>query len=73
MMNYGPALQALNAELEKLNRIIASLEAVIEAQAERRAGRRVQGRKFMSPEEREDVSARMKRYWARKRLEKQKS
>ncbi len=68
-MDLYKAIQDLYAEKEKLERVIASLEEL-----QRTAGaipaipktsRR--GRKSMSAEEREEVSERMKRYWAGRR------
>lgn len=67
-MDLSRLIQDLNAEKEKLERVIASLEELqrfaglsvppAPASGERR------GRKSMSPEERQQVSDRMKRYWA---------
>ncbi len=71
-MDLYKAIQDLYAEKEKLERVIASLEEL-----QRNAGalpavpkstRR--GRKSMSAEEREEVSERMKRYWAGRRTQK---
>jgi hypothetical protein len=72
-MDLYKAIQELYAEKEKLERVIASLEElqrtagdlpVIPKNTQRR------GRKSMSPAEREEVSERMKRYWASRRSEK---
>ena len=70
-MNLYKAIQYLNAQKEKLERVIASLEelqrsgapgaAVVPSALERR------GRKSMSSAEREEVSKRMKKYWASRR------
>jgi hypothetical protein len=73
-MDLYKAIQDLYAEKEKLERVIASLEEL-----QRTAGSvpvipkttRRRGRKSMSPAEREEVSERMKRYWAARRSEKQ--
>ncbi|SPE39612.1 conserved hypothetical protein [Candidatus Sulfopaludibacter sp. SbA3] len=73
-MDLYKAIQDLYAEKEKLERVIASLEEL-----QRTAGAvqpipkstRRRGRKSMSPTEREEVSERMKRYWATRRTEKQ--
>jgi len=68
-MDLYKAIQDLYAEKEKLERVIASLEEL-----QRTAGsippipkisRR--GRKSMGAEEREEVSERMKKYWAGRR------
>ena len=69
-MDLYRALQDLYAEKEKLERAIESLEQLQRAE---RGGPGVnptskrRGRKSMSPEEREEVSERMKRYWAARR------
>lgn len=71
-MDLYRALQDLYAEKEKLERAIASLEELqkmggapdIPSTAKRR------GRKSMSPEERAEVSRRMRRYWAAQRKQK---
>jgi hypothetical protein len=58
-------IDELRREKQRLDRVIASLEElkapVASADAPVRSRR---GRKSMSPEERREVSARMKRYWA---------
>ena len=67
-MDLDPAIRYLRAEVDKLDRVIASLEKLmaepglsLDAPAKRR------GRKSMGAEERLEVSARMKRYWAKRR------
>lgn len=69
-MDLYKAIQDLYAEKEKLERVIASLEElqksggnspVVPHQGKRR------GRKSMDPKERQEVSERMKRYWADRR------
>jgi hypothetical protein len=70
-MNLYKAIQYLNAQKERLERVIASLEElqrsgapgadVAPSAAKRR------GRKSMSSAEREEVSKRMKKYWASRR------
>ena len=67
-MDLDPAIRYLRAEVEKLDRVIASLEKLLsepEASLEGPVKRR--GRKSMGAEERLQVSARMKRYWAKRR------
>ena len=69
-MDLYRALQDLYAEKEKLERAIESLEQLQRAElgaqpAHPNTKRR--GRKSMSSEEREEVSRRMKRYWAARR------
>ena len=73
-MDLHKAIQQLYAEKERLERVIASLEEL-----QRGAGAvpaltesvRRRGRKFMDPKERQEVSERMKKYWAARRKEKQ--
>lgn len=73
-MDLYKAIQDLYAEKEKLERVIASLEEL-----QRAAGgnpvipktSRRRGRKSMSPSEREEVSERMKKYWASRRSQKE--
>jgi hypothetical protein len=70
-MDLYKAIQELYAEKEKLERVIASLEELqLSAgggipQVPKPGKRR--GRKSMSPEERLEVSERMKKYWAGRR------
>jgi hypothetical protein len=69
-MDLYKALQDLYAEKERLERAIESLEALRRAEHVSPAGRdkdQRRGRKSMSLEEREEVSQRMKRYWAARR------
>ena len=69
-MDLYKAIQDLYAEKEKLERVIASLEEL-----QRNAGSlplppgggKRRGRKSMGSKEREEVSERMKRYWASRR------
>ncbi|MGA7234915.1 MAG: hypothetical protein WBY44_04515 [Bryobacteraceae bacterium] len=70
-MDLYKAIQDLYAEKEKLERVIASLEDL-----QRAAGGGVppapgsgkrRGRKSMGAEERQEVSDRMKKYWASRR------
>jgi len=62
-------IQELRRMLEKIKATIAALEAVQQSwpadPARTSLGRR--GRKFMAAEERKEVSARMKKYWASRR------
>jgi len=69
-MDLYRALQDLYAEKEKLERAIESLEQLQRAKrvsSDVPAPNKRRGRKSMSPEEREEVSERMKRYWAARR------
>jgi hypothetical protein len=74
-MDLYNAIQQLYTEKERLERVIASLEElqrsagavpVLPKSAQRR------GRKFMDPKERQEVSDRMKKYWAARRKDHQK-
>ena len=73
-MDLNKAIQQLYAEKERLERVIASLEEL-----QRSAGAvpvltpgvKRRGRKFMDPKERQEVSDRMKKYWATRRKEQQ--
>jgi hypothetical protein len=72
MMDYSQAIAILKQQRTILDTTIATLERlspsepwpVVETKIERR------GRKVMLPEEREIVSARMKKYWAERRNDK---
>lgn len=59
-------IDAAIANLEILDREIVSLEPGNPTRAGLPTGKR-RGRKSMGPEERAEVSARMKRYWAKRR------
>lgn len=70
-MDLYKAIQDLYAEKEKLERVIASLEDLQRAAGGGippvpKSGKR-RGRKSMSADERLEVSARMKKYWASRR------
>jgi hypothetical protein len=72
-MDLYKALQDLYAEKERLQRAIESLEELQRTEHLSPAVRRdnkQRGRKSMSLEEREEVSKRMKRYWAARRTAK---
>lgn len=62
-MNYDQLIRDLRAEREKLDRIIASLEE-LQGNAGAFQSRKRRGRKFMGSVERQQVSERMKKYWA---------
>ena len=69
-MDLYKAIQELYAEKEKLERVIASLEEL-----QRNAGAlpeppkpaKRRGRKSMNVDERQEVSERMRKYWANRR------
>lgn len=69
-MDLYKAIQELYAEKEKLERVIASLEELQRTAGAVPAlpkGTKRRGRKSMSSKERQEVSARMKRYWESRR------
>ena len=70
-MDLFKLIQDLNAEKERLERVIASLEdlqraAGLDIPPAPQGGKR-RGRGSMGPEEKQQVSARMKKYWASRR------
>ena len=70
VMDLYKAIQELYSEKEKLERVIASLEelqrnAGVVPELPKPAKRR--GRKSMNSEERQEVSERMRKYWASRR------
>jgi hypothetical protein len=72
-MDLSKTIQDLYAEKDKLERVIASLEELQRAadansHVTNRSKRR--GRKSMGSEERQEVSERMKKYWAGRRVPK---
>jgi hypothetical protein len=72
-MDLSKVIQDLNAEKEKLERAIALVEELQRAAGgsipPAPGGGKRRGRKSMGPEERQNVSARIKRYWARRKSE----
>jgi hypothetical protein len=75
-MDLYKAIQELYAEKEKLERVIASLEELQRAAGAAPnlmgSGKR-RGRKSMDAKERQEVSERMKRYWANRRKQRSES
>jgi hypothetical protein len=69
-MDLYRAIRELYAEKEKLERVIASLEELQRAAGGKSPlpdSARRRGRKSMNAKERQEVSERMKRYWANRR------
>jgi hypothetical protein len=66
-MDLLKTIAELHEEKKQLDRVIAALEGFDSQQSGQAPGRRRRGRKSMSAEERLEVSARLKRYWAQKR------
>jgi len=65
-MNLTEIIRSLYAEKARVEHSIAALESLDPSQAGSRPARR-RGRKSMGEEERQQVSQRMKRYWASRR------
>jgi hypothetical protein len=63
-MELTATIEELRREKEKLERVIALLEELQATVAVAAPQQKRRGRKSMSPAERREVSARMKRYWA---------
>lgn len=65
-MDYWSALQELCQELQRIDRVIANLEALKEGKPAVSAGA-TRGRKSMPDAERRVVAERMRKYWASRR------
>ena len=65
-MDLLKILGELYVERKRLDRIITTLE---ELHLKEEAAPKRRGRKFMDPNDRKEVSQRMKRYWAKRRAE----
>jgi hypothetical protein len=68
-MDVDKLIADLNAEIEKIKGTIACLEELRGSSSAATNGSR-RGRKSMGAQERQQVSARMKRYWASRRTTK---
>jgi hypothetical protein len=68
-MDVDKLIAELNAEIEKIKGTIACLEELRGSSSAATNGSR-RGRKSMGAQERQQVSARMKRYWASRRTTK---
>ena len=66
-MDLGKVIQDLYAEKEKLERTITALQELHQANPTINPMPKRRGRHSMGAAERQDVSARMKRYWASRR------
>jgi hypothetical protein len=69
-MDLQKTIQDLYAEKEKLEHVIASLEELqraADANAPVMSRSKRRGRKSMGSQERQEVSERMKKYWANRR------
>jgi hypothetical protein len=64
-MDFSKALRELHQERQRLDKLIANLDALKRGTQPGKPPRR--GRKNMPPEERRIVSERMRAYWARRR------
>jgi len=70
-MDLSKTIQDLYAEKEKLERVIASLEELqraADANSHVMGHAKRRGRKSMGSQERQEVSERMKKYWAGRRV-----
>jgi hypothetical protein len=68
-MDLYRIIRELVLERDRLQRIIDSLEEMKPNAKPARAEGKRRGRKFMDPAAREEVSERMKRYWAQRKAE----
>lgn len=66
-MNLENTIRELRAEKERLERVIASLEELQNSPISTVEIHKRRGRRFMDAAERQEVSARMKKYWAAQR------
>jgi len=66
-MDVYEAIRDLRKERDRLDATIAVLEARVKWERQQKIGKGRRGRKTMSPEERLQVSERMRRYWAARR------
>jgi hypothetical protein len=72
-MDIDRVIRDLNEERKRLERIIESLEAMAKSGTGYLRPPSRRGRKFMDSAGRQEVSERMKRYWARRREERSKA
>ena len=68
-MDLTKTLQTLYTDREKLKNMIASFEGLRASPSGIPENRRRSGRKSMAAGERRQVSERMKKYWARRKLQ----
>ena len=68
-MDLQKAIDALKVERERVKRAITELEQVQSGDSGSHIGMfpRGRGRKSMGPKDRQEVSRRMKKYWAKRR------
>ncbi|MBI2687784.1 MAG: hypothetical protein HYX27_15850 [Acidobacteria bacterium] len=66
-MDLQKAINELYEEKERIDGVIASLEQYLHRNSGTVIPKRRRGRKSMGPEERQEVSARMRSYWASRR------
>jgi hypothetical protein len=70
-MDLSKTIAELYEEKMRLDRVIASLEQLGENPFPLSMAAPRRGRKFMNPEERREVSERMRRYWASRKAAQQ--
>ncbi|MGA2132834.1 MAG: hypothetical protein ABSH50_11115 [Bryobacteraceae bacterium] len=66
-MDLSKTLSELYEEKIRLDKVIASLEQLAENPLSIPVSASRRGRKFMSPQERRQVSERMRKYWAERK------
>jgi hypothetical protein len=66
-MDLQPTIRILQLELERIEAAIAELERLQNAKSGNPSHKSNRGRKSMDSEERQQVSERMKKYWASRR------
>jgi hypothetical protein len=66
-MDLQKAIRDLYDEKARIDGVIASLEQYLRTNGTVVVAKRKRGRKSMGPEERQEVSARMRSYWASRR------
>jgi len=71
-MDLDKVIARLQSERAKLDEIIGSLEELKRSGADvpKQVIKKRRGRKFMNEQDRQEVSERMKRYWAARRKQK---
>jgi hypothetical protein len=66
-MDLQKTIDFLRGEIGRLERVVASLEELRDGVTGEPPQKKRAGRKTMSPEERQEVAERMRRYWAGRR------
>ena len=66
-MDLQKTIDFLRGEISRLERVVASLEELRDGGTVAPREKKRRGRKSMTPEERKEVSERMRKYWAGRR------